>query len=157
MDSPKAEGQRALWQWSMNMLLEKKNKDQFHRVSIVSTDISGAFDRVWHQKLIVLLHRLNLPDLFIKIMANFLKNRYIRIRIYNYLGPPFLLTAGVPQGAPDSPDLFNITTLPFGDFTQSQFTYGPWYCDDHHMIVATPCHPKTKHLHKCHITKAIKN
>ena len=135
----------------------RKGNTGHHKVSIVSTDISGAFDRVWHQKLVVLLHKLSLPELYIKIFANFLSNREIRIKIFNYIGPAFSPEAGVPQGAPDSPDLFNITTLPLLEFHPSPNTYAPWYCDDHHMIVATPCNKRSKALHRAQIVNTIKN
>ena len=48
-------------------------------------------------------------------MTSFLTEREICIKIYDYIGPASSPTAGVPQGAPDSPDLFNISTLPFED------------------------------------------
>ena len=44
------------------------------------------------------------------------------------------------KGAPDSPDTFNISTLPLGfnfDLIK-RFTYSTWYCDDHLQIVANP-------------------
>ncbi len=67
-----------------------------HKVSIVSTDISGAFNKAWHDKLLVLLHFLQLPPLFIKLFANFLHHREIRIRVQSYTGPAYSPEAGVP-------------------------------------------------------------
>ena len=135
----------------------KKNSYQHHKISVISRDISGAFDRVWHQKLIVLFHRLRLPPLFIKIMTSFLSNRKIRIKISNFIGPGFITEAGVPQGAPDSPDIFNISTLPFDDLIPTDNCYSPWYCDDLHQIVATACGEANKGRHKLKVTEAIKN
>ena len=118
----------------------EKGNSRHRKISIVSTDISGAFDRVWHQRLVYILHeKLHLPELFVKIFANFLANREIRIKVSTYLGPAFTPEAGVPQGAHESPDLFNITTLPFLEFIPTPHTYCPWYCDDHHMVVVTEC------------------
>ena len=130
-----------------------------NQVSIISRDISGAFDRVWHEKLIVLLHRLNLPPLFIKVMSSFLTEREICIKIYDYIGPAFSPTAGVPQGAPDSPDLFNISTLPFDDLVPPPHTYAPWYCDDLHQLVATtaPVRQRRQAYHKMQLMRAIRN
>ena len=44
----------------------KTRADNF-RVSVVSTDISGAFDRVLHERLMILFHCLDLHPLFYKI------------------------------------------------------------------------------------------
>ena len=136
---------------------KKGNPDDHHKMSIVSRDISGAFDRVWHEKLIQLFHNLQLPPLFIKVMASFLSDREICIKIFNYIGPSFSPTAGVPQGAPDSPDQFNISTLPFDDLIPPENTYAPWYCDDLHLAVATPCRRANKAYHKYQLLRAIKN
>ena len=144
-------------------IVRKKSGQQHYKVSVVSRDISGAFDRVWHKKLIELLSYLGLPHLFIKILSSFLMNRSIRIKVFNFIGPPFTPTAGVPQGAPDSPDLFNISTLPLfnltphNDLTPTANTYAPWYCDDLHLIVATPCGRRRHEFHKSHLRRAIIN
>ena len=117
---------------------------QSHKVAVVSRDISGAFDRLWHERLMVLIHeRLGLPTLFTKLVCNFLVDRQVIIRIGNHLGPPFTPQAGVPQGAPDSPDLFNISTLPLGDLNYTPDCYAPWYADDLHLVVSTPLVEKT--------------
>ena len=136
---------------------KKKGSRQFHRVSVVSRDISGAFDRVWHQKLIALFDKLDLPHLFTKLLTSFLTDRKIRIKINNFLGPEFTPEAGVPQGAPGSPDIFNISTLPLEDLVTTPHSYSPWYCDDLHQLVATPCAALSKRMHKTKVTTAIKN
>ena len=125
---------------SYEYIARKKGTLTPHRVSVVSRDISGAFDRVWHQNLILLFTKLKLPLLFVKTMSNFLTDRKICIKIFNFIGPAFSMEAGVPQGAPDSPDTFNISTLPLGfNFDAiKRFTYSTWYCDDHLQIVANP-------------------
>ena len=129
-----------------------------HKVSVVSRDISGAFDRVWHEKLMVLFsENLDLPPLFAKLLSNFLTNRQNNIKIEDYVGPSFTPEAGVPQGAPDSPDIFNVTTLPLNDAIYTPNCYAPWYCDDLHLVVATPCHRKRIELHKAKTEEAIKN
>ena len=123
------------------------------RVSAVSRDISGAFDRVWHNNLIMLFTKIGLPDLFIKVLSGFLKDRELKIKIYSFLGPSFGMEGGVPQGAPDSPDIFNISTLLLGYLMDTPHTYSPWYCDDQLQIIATPY--KSKFTHKYFLKKAI--
>ena len=140
-------------------IARSKGTNFHHKVSVVSRDISGAFDRVWHSKLIELIAKLHpeLPSLFVKLLASFLHNRKIRIKINSYIGPSFTPSAGVPQGAPESPDIFNITTLPFDDYEPLRHTYAPWYCDDLHMIVATPCGPRNRRRHPYDLNDAIVN
>ena len=144
-------------------IARKKSGHQHYNVSVVSRDISGAFDRVWHDKLIELFFYLGIDDLFIKILCSFLQKRTIRIKVSNYIGPPFTPTAGVPQGAPDSPDIFNISTLPLHDrtptneLTHTPDTYAPWYCDDLHLVVATPCGRVNANRHERELKRAIIN
>ena len=71
------------------------------------------------------------------------------------MGPAFTPEAGVPQGAPDSPDIFNISTLPLEDLENTPDSYMPWYCDDLHMIIATPCGIRNKTRHRYHTTEAL--
>ena len=105
-------------------------------VSAIARDVSGAFDRVWHQNLIMLFTKLGLPDLFVKTISNFLADRQIKIKILNYIGPNFAMKAGVPQGAPESPAFFNVSTLPL-DFNFNpikSFTYCP--CHKKSMLIS---------------------
>ena len=105
----------------------------------------------------VLFHSINLHPLFIKLLCNFLTNREIRVKIGNFIGPAFTPKAGVPQGAPDSPHIFNISTLPFRDLPFTPSCYMPWYCDDLHMIVATRCGRRNRAHHEEKIIEAIQN
>ena len=53
-------------------IAREKGNSRHRKISIVSTDISGAFDRVWHQKLVFILHqKLHLPELFVKYLQTF--------------------------------------------------------------------------------------
>ena len=132
-----------------------EDKHEKTKISIVSRDISGAFDRVWHQCLMMLFTELDLPHLFVKVMCNFLVGREVRIKVGNFIGEPFTPAAGVPQGAPDSPDIFNVSTLPMGDLPYTPNSYAPWYCDDLHQIIATIS--RSYDVHKEKITTAIQN
>ena len=144
-------------------IIRKKSGVQHYKVSVISRDISGAFDRVWHNKLIELFSYLGLPDLFVKVLSNFLLDRSIQIRVFTYIGPSFTPTGGVPQGAPESPDSFNISTLPLigrtptPEFTLTPDSYAPWYCDDLHTIVATPCGRRNVRRHPTKMREAIIN
>ena len=59
------------------------------------------------------------------------------------------MAAGVPQGAPDSPAFFNISTLPFNfNFNELlPFVYSPWYCDDLIQAVISRWPRTGAHIH----------
>ena len=141
---------------SYEYIARKKGSGVPCMVSAVARDVSGAFDRVWHKNLIMLFTKLGLPVLFVKVISNFLVNRKIRIKISDFLGPNFVMEAGVPQGAPDSPSFFNVSTMPF-EFNFKELlpvAYCTWYCDDQLQIIANPHKKLFAHLH--FIKKAIK-
>jgi hypothetical protein len=83
---------------------------QKHTIDIVLRDVSKAFDKVWHSGLIYKLTQTNIHPLFIRTLNNYLTNRTASIRIGTYIGPPFTLKTGVPQGACLSPTLFSFYT-----------------------------------------------
>ena len=139
------------------LIARRKGAQYPYKVSVVSRDISGAFDRVWHDKLIQLFSLIIPEPLFVKLLSSFLLNRKIRIKISSYIGPPFTPSAGVPQGAPESPDIFNISTLPLDELVLSADTYAPWYCDDLHLIVTTPVGRRNRQRHNHQLKQAIIN
>lgn len=101
---------------------------------IILRDVSKAFDKVWHQGLQHKISLLELPLTITKFINNFLTNRSAKIKIGNFTGPPFPLTAGVPQGSSLSPTLYTIYTNdipePAFDCTTIQ------YADDITQIIA---------------------
>ena len=103
----------------------------------------------------MLLSFLSLPLIFLKVLASFLTNRSISIKINGVIGPSFCPEAGVPQGAPDSPDLFNVTTLPLGNFRSSPNTFCPWYADDQTLVVASQ--GSSASMHRMALQRAINN
>lgn len=71
-------------------------------------DIMKAFDSVWHD---ALLHKLKLngyPAFLIKIISSFLSERQSFVSINGSDSQHFKIPAGVPQGSPLSPHLFNV-------------------------------------------------
>lgn len=79
-----------------------------HCTLAVFLDIEKAFDKVWHSGLIQKLLNMRLPVHFIHLIASFLSNRTIKIKIQNSLSPPIHPSAGVPQGSILSPLLYII-------------------------------------------------
>jgi len=90
-------------------------------------DISQAFDKVWHERLLYKLS-IFLPDNMYRILQSYLTNRYFRTKYKEaYLSIRQIL-AGVPQGSvlgpflyliytADLPTLANSTTANFADDT----------------------------------------
>ena len=71
-------------------------------------DIEKAFDAVWHDALRHKLLLLNFPMFIIKIVSSFLENRASFVSVNKLNSSKFTVPAGVPQGSPLSPYLFNL-------------------------------------------------
>lgn len=61
---------------------------------VILRDVSKAFDKVWHDGLKTKLAHIHLPLVIIKFLNNFITDRTAKIKIENYIGPPFPLLAG---------------------------------------------------------------
>ena len=77
---------------------------------VVLRDVAKAFDKVWHNGLKYKLINLKLPPIFTKLLCTFLDQRTASISINNYIGTPFRIRSGVPQGSSLSPTLYSIYT-----------------------------------------------
>ncbi|GFW73550.1 RNA-directed DNA polymerase from mobile element jockey [Trichonephila clavipes] len=76
-------------------------------------DVEKAFDRVWHDGLLLKLIELNFPPYIIMIINNYLRYRSFQIRISATLSRTAYTSAGYPQGSLLSPLLYNIFTHDF--------------------------------------------
>lgn len=70
-------------------------------------DIEKAFDSVWHHALLFKLKSNGIPMYLLKIIASFLSDRESFVSINGNNSETFKIPAGVPQGSPLSPHLFN--------------------------------------------------
>lgn len=86
-------------------ILDKKENVS---ASILAFDLSKAFDRVPHSKLINSLLSTNIPKGLIKIFNSYLTNRYQYVESYNFTSNKIKVISGVPQGGCLSPSLFCI-------------------------------------------------
>jgi hypothetical protein len=81
--------------------------------SLLTLDISGYFNNINHQRLILTLRTLGFPDRICSWLESYLSQRSVTFRIDNQDCSPILLSpVGVPQGSPLSPILSSIYTLP---------------------------------------------
>ena len=112
-----------------------------HRVDLACRDVAKAFDNIWHIGLKYKLTEVGLHDCYVRIFSDYLDDRTASIRIGNFIGQPFPLETGVPQGACLSATLFNFyvhdlpTPLPNTDYVQ--------YADDITQIIGLPGPPRT--------------
>lgn len=83
-------------------------KSRSKAITIASRDVSGAFDRVWHNGLKYKITNLDLPNSIKRFYCSYLDNRTARIKFKGQISQPFPILAGVPQGAILSPTLYNV-------------------------------------------------
>jgi hypothetical protein len=86
-----------------------------HVASMLSLDISGAFDTVHHGRLLDNLRLKTIPGWLIRWTQAFLHNRTTTLLIDGEITAPYQLTTGVPQGSPLSPILFLFYNSPLLD------------------------------------------
>ena len=75
---------------------------------VVCLDISKAFDRVWHPGLLVKLRALGFAGKLLHWLADYLRNRSMKIILNGKSSSTKFINAGVPQGSILGPLLFII-------------------------------------------------
>lgn len=80
------------------------------QTGIIFLDVAKAFDRVWHDGLLLKLCRLQVPPYLIETIRSFLTDRTFYVTYLGVSSSVKKISAGVPQGSTLSPDLFNIYT-----------------------------------------------
>ncbi|GFT71483.1 RNA-directed DNA polymerase from mobile element jockey [Trichonephila clavipes] len=98
---------------------------------ILFLDIAKAFDKIWHDGLLIKLIRLDFPAPLIKSIHSFLSHRLFRVRVDRILSSPRPIRSGLPQGSLSSPLLF---TLYVNDIPQTDLSHLAMFADDTAII-----------------------
>ncbi|GJQ68587.1 hypothetical protein Trydic_g17138 [Trypoxylus dichotomus] len=72
--------------------------------------VAKAFDKVWHQGLLLKMHRAGISKTMVKLVHSFLCKRTFQIKLEGRRSTTRTATIGVPQGSAISPLLVNIYT-----------------------------------------------
>ncbi|RFU78212.1 reverse transcriptase [Trichoderma arundinaceum] len=102
--------------------------------SLLTLDISGAFDIVMRNRLVRRLREQGWPTLFVKWVESFMSDRSVLVR--NGLGgliPSLALECGAPQGSPISPIVSMLYFSPILKFNDPERRFG--YADDVALVV----------------------
>ena len=105
-------------------------------VSMLSLDISGAYDHVSTERLLWILQRKGLPEWIIKYVKNFMQGRRTRVAFDGYESEWVQTNSGIPQGSPISPILFLffISELLEGIQSVEEKQLGVGFVDDINII-----------------------
>ena len=86
----------------------KKALAKRRKVFATFFDIKGAYDSVWHNKLLSKLVKIGISGRMYNFIKKFLNNRSMRVKVGNDLSQEHKIDMGVPQGSIMAPTLFNI-------------------------------------------------
>ena len=101
----------------------------FHRSVLVLLDFSKAFDTVWREKLLLSLHEMGIPLLYMRWLYQFLRNRFAKVKFNGSLSKNTQFLQGVPQGSVLSPLLFILYMNSLARLLPEGNTYS-LYADD---------------------------
>ncbi|GFU12791.1 RNA-directed DNA polymerase from mobile element jockey [Trichonephila clavipes] len=100
-------------------------------------DVEKAFDRVWHDRLIFKMIKLNFPSYMIHLINSYLNDRTFQVKILTTLSRIGTVSAESPQGLNLSPMLYNIYTHVF----PTTPTVDVCLFADDAAIIAQACNP----------------
>ena len=118
---------------------------------VVALDIAGAFDRVWHQGLIVKLRSLGVCGPLLHLIEDYLQQRVLQVVVSGQSSSKYPINASVPQGSVLGPLLWNVY---FNDILQL-IPEAQAYADDCTLAFSCDRHNWQGTIH--HINEALEN
>jgi hypothetical protein len=103
--------------------------DRNRHVALITFDIKGAFDAVWHQGLLWKLKEMKIPTYLWCWIHLFLLQREAKIEYKASVSSTFILQRGTPQGSPLSPLLYILFTADSLN-TIPTYTHSNLFADD---------------------------
>ncbi|GBM98353.1 RNA-directed DNA polymerase from mobile element jockey [Araneus ventricosus] len=98
-----------------------------HYTGVVFLNVRKAFDRMWHNGLIVKLMNYRFPVYLIKIIQRFLSKRKFQVKSNQVLSSVDNIQSGTPQVSSLSPTLYNIFN---SDFPRNDKVLNCLFADD---------------------------
>lgn len=74
--------------------------------SLLSLDVTKAFDRVSHVRLAHNLRKRRIPESLVRWVTDFLSDRRTEVKVNEFVLPEAAVSVGIPQGSPISPILY---------------------------------------------------
>lgn len=115
---------------------------------MVFLDITKAFDKVWHSGIIYKLNKTIAPIYITKLRRSYMDNRTFCIRMNNTRSSTRPIEAGIPQGSPLGPTLFNIY---ISDIQPPKYTTITFFADDSALMHKH----KYQHILRDHLNSAL--
>jgi hypothetical protein len=121
-------------------------------VSILSLDLTSAYDKVSHERLLAELKIEGFPSNIVGIIQGFLTERTTKIRFGSFTSTKREIRTGIPQGSPVSPILFLFFAKDLiKDIEADSKTTGLGFVDDTHVIATGPnAHVNCRKLEEVH-------
>jgi hypothetical protein len=121
--------------------------------SLLALDVSGAFDRVDHTRLLDVMRRKGFPHWVVKWVRSFLTDRSTTLLLDNQESQSFPIRAGVPQGSPLSPILFVLySSALYDDLRSYPGVTAGGFADDTTILAygrtTEECSSRLKEAHK---------
>lgn len=121
--------------------LISKALENGHLASVVSLDLSAAFDLVDHGILFARMSNAGLPSNFINLIQNWLTERTAYVEVEQFNSRSFKLDKGTVQGSVMGPILFSIFVAPVFNLSNNIIAYA-----DDTYIVSTSNDAEDLHL-----------
>ena len=110
----------------------KASLDKSEEVCIVSCDIKGAFDRVWHNGLLAKLRSKGVSCMLLTWLRTYLHGRSIKVVLSGQSSDASPINASLPQGSILGPLLFSVFIDDLVDTCENQLYL---YADDSTLFV----------------------